>query len=67
MKRVIEYKFVSPTAENGNNKYMEIAGLSTDSKPTAGLITGSLYFEVDTWKFYAFDEESAQWNPKPES
>ena len=61
MKRVIEYKFVNPTADNGNNKYMEIAGLSTDSKPTTGLITGSLFLEVDTGKIYAYDEISETW------
>ena len=27
----------------GNKKYIEAAGLSTDSKPTANIVTGSLY------------------------
>ena len=45
----------------GGLNYMEIAGLSTDSKPTSGLVTGSLFLEVDTGKVYAFDEVSSTW------
>lgn len=37
-------------------RYCELAGLSTDSKPTTGIITGSMFLEVDTGKAYAFDE-----------
>ena len=37
-------------------RYAEIAGLSTDTKPMDGLITGSMFLEVDTGKAYAFDE-----------
>ena len=47
---------------NNRNKYIEAAGLSTDTKPTDWIITGSLFFEVDTGKIFAFDEESAEWN-----
>ena len=37
-------------------KYIEAAGLSTDTKPTAGIITGSKFTEVDTGDVFLFDE-----------
>ena len=43
--------------------YAEFAGLSTDDKPTDGLITGCLFLEVDTGDVYAFAEgDSPTWN-----
>ena len=42
-------------------KVIEAAGLSTDTKPTAGIITGSVFHEVDTGIDYAFDETNAVW------
>ena len=51
--------------ENDNNTVknrIEIACLSTDTKPTAGIVTGSLALEVNTGDIYAFDEVGAQWN-----
>ena len=41
--------------------YSKFAGLSTDSKPTTGLVTGSLFLEVDTGDEYAFDEVGGTW------
>ena len=38
-----------------NGGYCEFAGLSTDSKPTENVATGSLFHEVDTKKIYAFN------------
>lgn len=38
--------------------YKKIAGLSTDTKPTTGLCTGSEFLEVDTGKIWYFDETS---------
>ena len=47
----------------GNNKYIELACLSTDTKPTAGVVTGSLALEVDTGDVYAFAEgDSPAWD-----
>lgn len=46
----------------GDKTYQEIALLSTDTKPTAGIATGSIAFVVDTGDFYAFDEVSGNWN-----
>ena len=37
-------------------KYIEDAGLSTDTKPVENLITGSLFMEADTGDVYIFDE-----------
>ena len=45
-----------------NNNYIEAAGLSTDTKPTSGIVTGSLFLEVDTGDVYAFDEAGAEWD-----
>ena len=48
--------------EDGKN-YVELACLSTDSKPTTGVITGSLALEVDTGDVYAFAEgDSPAWD-----
>jgi hypothetical protein len=38
--------------------YIEGFCLSTDTKPTDGLATGSRLTEVDTGKVYLFDEEA---------
>lgn len=44
-----------------SNKYMiQIACKSTDTKPTADIVSGSLALEVDTGDIYAFDGED--WN-----
>ena len=43
--------------------YKELAGLHDDEKPTTGLLTGSLYLEVDTGDVYAFAEgETPEWH-----
>ena len=39
-----------------NKKYSEMFGLSTDTKPTSGLVTGSKFTEVNTGDEYLFDE-----------
>lgn len=38
--------------------YVEIAGVSGDTKPTAGIIGGSKFIETDTGKTFVFDEFS---------
>lgn len=42
--------------------YIEAAGLHDDTKPAAGVVTGSLYLEVDTGDVYAYDETGTQWS-----
>ena len=41
--------------------FIEAVGLSSDEKPTDGIITGSKFTEVDTGGVYMFDEESGMW------
>ena len=40
---------------------IEWYGLSTDTKPEAGIAMGSLAFEVNTGKIYAFNETAEEW------
>ena len=42
-----------------NKKYCEMFGLSTDSKPVTGLVSGSKFTEVNTGDEYLFDETGA--------
>ena len=42
-------------------QYMEFAGLSTDTKPTEEVATGSVFLEVDTSKVYFYDESTSTW------
>ena len=44
-----------------NVGYAHAAGLSTDEKPTQGVVTGSIFDEVDTGRRYRFDEAAGQW------
>ena len=46
----------------GSKNYVELACLSTDTKPTVNVVTGSLALEVDTGDVYAFDEENSEWD-----
>ena len=42
--------------------YVEIACLSSDTKPTEDIATGSMALEADTGDVYVFDEVSEVWN-----
>ena len=46
--------------------YKELAGLSTDTKPT-DVANGSTFDEIDTGKTYMFDAEGGEWHPFDES
>ena len=59
MIRALKYHTVDE-----EHRYGEFAGLSTDEKPKAALITGSKFTEVDTGIEYRFDEESRTWTPQ---
>lgn len=48
--------------ENVQKNLVEISCLSTDTKPTEGIVTGSIATEVDTGDVYLFDEASTTWN-----
>jgi hypothetical protein len=45
----------------GNKRYIEAAALSTDSKPTADIVTGSVLVTVDDGKGYLFNETAGEW------
>lgn len=47
--------------EAGWIKYIEAVGLSTDTKPTELIATGSLFLAIDTSEAYFYDEECGQW------
>lgn len=49
------------TVITGQKTYYEYAGLSTDTKPTDKVATGSLFLEVDTGDVYAYDEDGKKW------
>ena len=55
IRKLVELVFV-----DGKN-YVEISCLSTDTKPTVNVVTGSLALEVDTGDVYAFDEVGGEW------
>ena len=59
MVRVLVYRAFAQ-----GKMYVEYAGLSSDTKPTAGIVTGSKFKEVDTGIEYAFDEMSVTWIPQ---
>ena len=48
---------------NETLKYVELAGVHDDSKPTAGIVTGSTFIEADTGDIYVFCEgDTPAWN-----
>ena len=48
--------------ESGEQKfYCEISGDSSESKPTAGIIDGSIFVESNTGKVYFFNEKTTAW------
>ena len=47
--------------KTGEVKYFEYFGTSADTKPTEGVATGSIFFEVNTGKCYMFNEDSGTW------
>ena len=59
--RVIESKpYDSPGT--GRRLWVRLAGPSAAPKPTNGLITGSIYEEVDTGRIYRYDESMQTWH-----
>ena len=54
--RIIDRKWME-----SDKYYIEAAGKSTESKPTTGIVSGSLYMETDTGDVYVFDETDVAW------
>lgn len=48
-------------ARPNEEEYIEMAGLSTDSKPTGKFANGSIFTEVDTGKVYFYNAASSAW------
>lgn len=44
-----------------NDRYVEISGDSTETKPTANIVDGSIFVESNTGDVYFFNEESGDW------
>ena len=44
-----------------DKRYIEASGLHTDTKPTTGIINGSIFSEVDTGKVFFFNEAGVEW------
>ena len=59
--RVLKARLLGYNTDGTPINYKEIAGLSTETKPTTGVCTGSKFFEVDTRKTNYFDETNAEW------
>ena len=49
-------------AYSDNAVLSEYYGLSTDTKPTENVATGSVFTEVDTGATFLYDEESEDWS-----
>ena len=56
MVRIINERIIE-----GNKRYIEAFGVEDDTKPTADIVTGSVFTEVDTATTYLFDEKSGDW------
>lgn len=54
-------RIINKKLQNDDINYYEFSGLSTDTKPTQNIATGSVFLEVDTSLAYFFDEESGEW------
>lgn len=61
MVRILSREIIEHDSEDGFIEYIEAAGLSTDSKPTDNVATGSIYIAVDTGKVYMFNEAASAW------
>ncbi len=65
MVRVLEQ--VIPTLQDatrhdGSVYKCTLAGNSSETKPTAGIMTGSKFIETNTGNIYYFDETTGAWN-----
>ena len=59
--RMVVSKTIATDSDGNPIIYAEIFGLAADTKPTAGLCTGSKFIEVDTGLQYLFAEDVAVW------
>lgn len=45
----------------GNDSYFEISGDSSESKPTACVVDGSVFVETNTGKVFFFNGKTGAW------
>lgn len=58
MSKIRVLKDTLTTDDSGNILHIvELAGDSSESKPTTGIANGSMYLETDTRKVYLYDED----------
>lgn len=48
-----------------NNRYAEYCGLSTDDKSTIDAYNADMFYEIDTAKYYRYNEASEEWIEQP--
>lgn len=48
-------------ADFNGAQYVEVACLSTDTKPTGNFLTGSTLIEVNTGKVYLYNSAASTW------
>ena len=60
----LEYRAFGKDSNGKDLFFAVLAGKSTESKPTTGLVSGSRFIEVNTGKTFVFDgiSDSPQWN-----
>ena len=56
-----DMKIIKQEVLNDGSYLIEAAGLSTDTKPTRNISTGSIATETDTGDVYMYNESSAAW------
>lgn len=54
-------RILTESSSGDKKRYFEFAGLSTDTKPTEEVGTGSVFLEVDTGSAYFYDEVGEDW------
>ena len=55
-------RIIEDTIFEGDKHYIYAAGLSTDTRPSANIVTGSVFLAVDTGTAHFFDEVSGKWD-----
>jgi hypothetical protein len=56
--------FITPSGAAtsfGGDRYVELAGISSEEKPTGNFLSGSLFLEVDTGTVFFYNRAAAEW------
>ena len=60
MEKLVDIEF------KGGKRYVEIACLSSETKPTEGIVTGSKAWEIDTATVYGYESSTGAWYKQAE-